>query len=114
MKNCRLVALSVALLVSVIAGAQEKPKLQHGAGSRRVVTIAGQASDDATIVLRNSDGKVWKVSNPEILRGHEGLPVVIQGLIALEKNNEVHVLSVRAGRNEVEYMTKWDDSAFRR
>ena len=115
MKNLSAVS-AVVVFASLFAVGQQasKPKVQPAATSHRVISIAGRASDDGTIVLRNSDGKVWSISNPEILKGHEGLPVVIQGQLDPDKNNEVHVLSVRAGRGEIEYMTKWDDSAFRR
>lgn len=114
MKNLRSAIFVVVCLASVMAFAQQASKPKGQTVSGRVVSIAGRASDDGTIVLRNSDGKVWAVSNPAMLKGHEGLPVVIQGQIAPGTNNEVHVLSVRAGKSEVEYMTKWDDSAFRR
>jgi len=98
------------IFASVMAVSQQKPK----ARGARIITIAGRASDDGGIVLRNSDGKVWSIDNPEILKGHEGLPVVITAQAAPGKRNEVHVLSVEAGKSEVQYVTKWDDSAFRR
>lgn len=113
MKRAVLVVLLLAS--AMVAGQQTSNSKVPAAGTpRRVVSIAGRASDDGSIVLRNSDGKAWSVSNPEVLKGHEGLPVVIQGQVDPDKKNEVHVLSVRAGRGEIEYMTKWDDSAFRR
>lgn len=116
MKNSRFAVFVVVLLASVVAAAQQasKPKAQTGPTSRRVVSIAGRASDDGTIVLRNSDGKVWEIDNPAALKGHEGLPVVIQGQLDPDTSNVVHVLSVKAGKSAIEYMTKWDDSAFRR
>jgi hypothetical protein len=113
MKTLKRIFFALLVLAAAMTSAQQAPKAQTSISSR-VLSVAGRASDDGTIVLRNSDGKVWKVSNPEALKGHEGLPVVVQGQVAADKSNELHVLSVRAGKSEVEYMTKWDDSAFRR
>jgi hypothetical protein len=115
MKNVRFTTC-LLVIVSVHAFAQQAPKqaTRTSAAAKKVVIVVGRASDDGTIVLRNSDGKVWSINNPEMLKGHEGLPVVIQGQLEPNRNNEVHVLSVRAGKSEIEYMTRWDDSAFRR
>lgn len=97
------------ILASAMAASQQSPKPKV-----RIITIAGRASNDGAIVLRNSDGKVWSIENPEIFKNHEGLPVVITAQAVPGKKNEIHVLSVEAGKSEVEYVTKWDDSAFRR
>lgn len=116
MKNLCLSVLAAGLLASLTAFGQQAQhqKIEPRASSNRVISIVGRASDDGSIVLRSSDGKVWVITNPEILKGHEGLPVVVQGQAVSGKHNEVHVLSVSAGKSEVEYVTKWDDSAFRR
>lgn len=115
MKTLKGIFLALLLLATAMASAQQAPKPKAKTSmSRKVLSVVGRASDDGTIVLRNSDGKVWQISNPEALKGHEGLPVVVQGQVVADKSNELHVLSVQAGKSEVEYMTKWDDSAFRR
>ncbi|HTZ98279.1 MAG TPA: hypothetical protein VMB18_17880 [Terriglobales bacterium] len=104
------------LLASIHVFAQQAPKQTSltSATGRKVITIAGRSSDDGRIFLRNSDGKVWSINNPEMLKGHEGLPVVIQGQLEPNQSKELHVLSVKAGKSEVGYVTNWSDSAFRR
>jgi len=116
MKKLCFAVLTVGLFASLTAFGQQAghQKVAPAASSRRVISIVGRASDDGSIVLRNSDGKVWVISNPDTLKGHKGLPVVIQGQSVPGKKNEIQVLSVSAGKSEVEYLTKWDDSAFRR
>ena len=109
-------AAFLLLLASSQILAQQTPKQTPKAPStaKRIVTIAGRASDNGSIILRNSDGKVWSIRNPEMLKGHEGLPVVIQGQLEPNKNNELNILTVKTGRSETQYRTTWDDSAFRR
>lgn len=113
MKNLGLAAFVGMLLATMAFGQQAQSRKTQVTAAKRTISISGRASDDGTIVLRNSDGKVWKITNPDILQDYEGLLVVVRAQINPDRTNEVRVLSVKAGR-EVEYLTRWDDSAFRR
>ena len=73
MKNWGVV---VVLLLSVVAFAQDASQAVRGtktrAGSRKVISLSGTMSQDGGMLLRDSNGKVWTLSNPEMLESYAG------------------------------------------
>jgi hypothetical protein len=62
--------------------------------SKGAVSIVGKVGDDGKTVIRDKDNKTWKVSNPDVLKGHEGHHVRVRAHVDADKD-EIHVTSVR-------------------
>ena len=78
MKKLLLVSFALALVMSLLALAQEYP--QSGAKqetpkadkmSGKAVAVSGTVGADGTTFI-DKDNKTWTVTNPDALKGHEG------------------------------------------
>ncbi len=117
MKKLMLVSFALALMVSLLALAQETPK--SGAMkpetpkaekmSAKAVTVSGTVSADGKTFV-DKDNKSWTVTNPEALKGHEGHEVTLTAHTDAAKN-EVHVVSVKMGKAKVKD-TKKDETKY--
>lgn len=107
-----------SMLVAVLAGlalAQET-RSQDTAGapvkSAKPVKLSGRVSSDGRSFQRDRDHRVWTVTNPDVMKDHEGHQVKLQAY-STPDNGEIFVLSITE-KSEMRYLTKYDDSAFRR
>jgi hypothetical protein len=50
------------------------------------VSVSGKVSADGKMFTSDKDNKMWTVSNPEALKGHEGHHVTIKAKIDVAKN----------------------------
>ena len=115
MKKLLLVSFALALVLSLLALAQETPK--SGAMkqetpkaekmSAKAVTVSGTVSADGKTFV-DKDNKGWTVTNPEALKGHEGHEVTLTAHVDAAKN-EVHVVSVKMGKTQMKDATKKDE-----
>ena len=62
--------------------------------SKGAVSIVGKVGDDGKTFIGDKDNKTWKVSNPDVLKGHEGHHVRVRAHVDADKD-EIHVTSVR-------------------
>jgi hypothetical protein len=111
MKKLVLMAFVCALVTSLIALAQETGKSDQmkddttkAEKATQAVSLSGKISDDGKTFV-DKDGKSWTVSNPETLKGHEGHEVTLKAHADPAKN-EVHVVSVKMGKDEMKDETK--------
>ena len=102
MKKLMLTSFAIALLMSIMALAQDTMKqddsMKHDTMksekmSKRAVSISGKVGDDGKTFVGDKDSKTWKVSNPEALKGHEGYHVKVRAHVDADKD-EIHVTSV--------------------
>src|SRR6266849_1328707 len=115
MKKLMLVSFALALVMSLLALAQEYP--QSGAMkqetpkaekmSAKAVTVSGTVGADGTTFV-DKDNKSWTVTNPEVLKGHEGHEVHLKAHVDAAKN-EIQVVSVKMGKTEMKEATKEDE-----
>ena len=101
MKKLLVLAFACALVTSLTAFAQgtypsEQTKPEKATNA---VSVSGKISDDGKTFV-DKDGKSWTVSNPEALKGHEGHEVTLK-VHADPAKNEVHVVSVKMGKDEM-------------
>lgn len=107
MKKLIFVTFGIALLMSLMAIAQETTKQDSvkqdsmtssptstSTLSTNPMSISGKVSDDGKTFVSDNDSKSWTVSNPEALKGHEGHQVTVSANVNADKN-EVQVLSVK-------------------
>jgi len=115
MKKLMLISFALALVMSLLALAQEatKPgemKQETPKGEKaspKAVSLAGKVSADGKTFV-DKDNKSWTLSNPEVLKGHEGHEVTLTGHVDAAKN-EVHVVSVKMGKAQMKDTTKKDE-----
>ena len=122
MKRCTFLLLAVILLLllpnSATAQDTAKPPATKHQDSKalkipaKAITIPGQVSLDGKTLLSNEDD-IWTVSNPEVLTGREGKPVVVRCQVFPDKN-EIRIFYVKTEMKEVKYTARKGDSAFRR
>jgi hypothetical protein len=116
MKKLVLVSVTVGLLLSVFALAQYGTKQDDPTQasttadkmSTKAVSLSGKISDDGKAFVSDTDNKNWTVSNPEAVKGHEGHEVTLRAHVDTAKN-EIHVLSVKMGKDEMKGTTKKDE-----
>ena len=106
MRKVILIAFACALATSLAPAQgtypsdQEKPDTAKAEkASTKAVSLPGKLSDDAK-TFTDKDGKSWTVQNPEALKGHEGHEVTLKAHLYADKN-EVHVVSVKMGKDEM-------------
>jgi hypothetical protein len=121
MNKLMFVPLAFALLIPGNARAQDtaKPeaasqnqKSQHS--STKPITLSGKVGvDGKTFTTRKND--LWMVTNPEVLKNHEGHQVKIKCQLSPSPDtNQIQVLSVKLIQGEVKYVANSGDAAFRR
>jgi uncharacterized protein (UPF0333 family) len=115
MKNLALIAFVIVLLASLSAYAQYGNQGSTGQQtsatqqpSTKAVTLSGKVGDDGKSFVSDKDNKSWTVSNPEVLKGHEGQEVKIKAHEDAAKN-EVHVVSVKKAKGEKQETMKKDE-----
>ena len=108
MKKFILSAFAVALLMSVGALAQDTMKQDNSMKhddmkqdttksekmSAKTMGVSGKVGDDGKTFVADKDGKTWKVSNPDVLKGHEGHHVRVKAHVDADKD-EINVSSVK-------------------
>jgi membrane protein implicated in regulation of membrane protease activity len=115
MKKLLLVCFAVALVMSLLALAQETTKsgamkqetTKAEKMSAKAVTVSGTVGADGTTFV-DKDNKSWTVTNPEALKGHEGHEVTLTAHMNAAKN-AVHVVSVKMGKAQMKDATKKDE-----
>jgi len=115
MKKLLLVSFALALVVSLLALAQETTKsgamkqetTKAEKMSAKAVAVSGTVSADGKTFV-DKDNKSWTVTNPEALKGHEGHEVTLTAHVDAAKN-EVHVVSVKMGKAQMKDSTKKDE-----
>jgi len=56
------------------------------------LSVSGKIGDDGKTFV-DKDGKTWTVSNPDVVKGHEGHEVTLKAHFDADKN-EVHVVGL--------------------
>lgn len=115
MKRLLSISFALALAISLVALAQDTtkaaPAKQETAKAEKAptkaVTVAGKVSADAKTFV-DKDNKSWKITNPEALKGHEGHEVTLTAHVDAAKN-EIHVVSVKMGKEEMKETTKKEE-----
>ena len=101
MKKLMLISFALALVMSLLALAQEATKpgemnqepMKAEKASAKAVSLSGKVGTDGKTFV-DKDNKSWTVSNPEALKGHEGHDVTLKVHEDAAKN-EIHVVSER-------------------
>jgi hypothetical protein len=115
MKKLMLISFALALVMSLLALAQEATKpdemkqdtMKAEKASAKAVSLSGKVSADGKTFV-DKDNKSWTVSNPEALKGHEGHEVTLKAHEDAAKN-EIHVVSVKMAKGEMKESTKKDE-----
>src|SRR6266851_744588 len=115
MKKLLLVSFALALVVSLLALAQETTKsgalkqetTKAEKMSAKAVAVSGTVSAAGKTFV-DKENKSWTVTNPEALKGHEGHEVTLTAHVDAAKN-EVHVVSVKMGKSQMKDATKKDE-----
>ena len=114
MKKLILISFAFALVMSLLALAQEATKpgemkqepTKAEKASTKAVSLIGKVSADGKTFV-DKDNATWTVTNPEALKGHEGHEVTLKVHEDVAKN-EIHVVSVKMGK-EMKESTKKDE-----
>lgn len=115
MKKLMFISFALALAISLVALAQNANKAaqtkQETAKTEKApvkaVAVTGKVSADAKTFV-DKDNKSWTVTNPEALKGHEGHEVTLKAHVDAAKN-EIHVVSVKMGKDEMKETTKKEE-----
>ena len=107
MKKLMLISFALALVMSLLALAQEATKpgemtqetTKAEKASAKAVSLSGKVSANGKRFV-DKDNKSWTVTNPEALKGHEGHEVTLKAHEDAAKN-EIHVVSVNMGKGEM-------------
>ena len=59
--------------------------------SKKAVGLVGKVGEDGKTFVTDNDSKTWKVSNPEIFKGHEGHHVRVRAHFDAD-TDEIHVM----------------------
>jgi hypothetical protein len=118
MKKPTLLAV-IALLTLLPLGVQAQeagaaPDRDPGApkSSTKPTNLAGEIGGDGKTLTADRDRRIWKVTNPEILRGIDTRHVRVRARVDAI-HGQIHILSVSAISDE-RAGVKLDDAAFRR
>lgn len=76
--------------------------------TKKAVSVSGKVSDDGKMFTSDKNNKMWTVSNPEALKGHEGHHVTVKAHLDTAKN-EIHVTSIKMGKDETKDTMKKDE-----
>ena len=95
MKKLMAILFALTLLTSLGLVAQDTmPQNSKSDTSTKVASITGKISDDGKTFVSDKDGKSWTISNPDLVRGHEGHHVTLKAHVSADKN-EVDVVSLK-------------------
>jgi hypothetical protein len=119
MKTSILVVLVIASLIPGAlaqdqAGTNSNEQGTHAgtAMSSKPLVVSGKVSPDGKSLLTDIDSE-WAVSNPAVLKGHEGRRVTVKCYVDTEKSR-IQILRVKKEEGDLKYAIRHDDSAFRR
>jgi hypothetical protein len=112
MKKLILISFAFALVTSLLALAQETTKpsemkpatTQAEKAMAKAVSLSGKISADGKTFV-DKDKKSWTVTNPEVLKGHEGHEVTLQAHVDAAKN-QIHVVSFKMAKEEMKETKK--------
>jgi hypothetical protein len=118
MKKLILLPFALALVISILAFAQETAKpgemkqdtAKAEKASAKAVSLSGKISADGKTFV-DKDNKNWSVANPEALKGHEGHEVTLKAHVDTAKN-EIHVVSVKMGKEGMKETKAKDESKY--
>ena len=118
MKKLILISLGLTLVASLLAFAQETAKpgemkqdtMKTEKTSAKAVSLSGKISADGKMFV-DKDSKSWTVTNPEALKGHEGHEVTLKAHVDAAKN-EIHVVSVKMGKDEMKETKNKDEMKY--
>jgi hypothetical protein len=74
----------------------------------KAVSVSGKVSADGKMFTSDKDNKMWTVSNPEALKGHEGHHVTIKARIDAARN-QIDIASVKMAKDEMKDTMKKDE-----
>jgi len=100
MKKVFAVALALAVVTSIAVAQSDMSKDQGmkagNSASAPLKTIKGTVKADGNKVMfvSDKDNKSWDVTNPDVLKGHEGHHVQVSAHVYADKN-QIHVMSVK-------------------
>ena len=107
MKSSIEATVVVLLLASgMVLGQQKAGPPGVSTASVKPLTVAGQVSNDRKTLVTDIDSE-WSVSNPEMLKGHEGRRVTVKCYVDTEKSR-IQVLSVKKDPTEATYSARFD------
>ena len=94
---------AVTLLTLGVASAQDT--LNHDnmkadaskVDASKTVDVKGKISDDGKSFVSEKDSKNWNISNPDVVKGHEGHRVILTALVDVDKS-EVQVMSLKMAK----------------
>jgi hypothetical protein len=71
-----------------------KPDNMQANSGTKAVKVMGKISDDGNMFVSDKDGRSWKITNPDAVKGHEGHHVILTAHVYADKG-EVHVRSLK-------------------
>lgn len=102
MKTSIVATIVVLLLASgTVLGQQNATSPDIATMSAQPLTVAGRVSNDRKTLVTDIDSE-WLVSNPDMLKGHEGRQVTVKCYVDTAKN-KLQVLSVKKDARETVY-----------
>lgn len=118
MKRLTLISFALGLVTCHLALAQETAKpaemkqdtVKAEKTSTKAASLSGKISADGKMFV-DKDNKSWTVTNPDALKGHEGHEVTLKAHIDSAKN-EIHVVSVKMGKDEMKETNKKDEMKY--
>jgi len=101
--------LACVLATSMAAFAQDQMKQDNmNDNMAKAVSVSGKVSADGKMFTSDKDNKMWTVSNPEALKGHEGHHVTIKARIDAARN-QIDIASVKMAKDEMKDTMKKDE-----
>jgi hypothetical protein len=105
MKSTTLFLLAFALTMGAIAVAQYGTtpggdQTKSDTMKSKTVSISGKISADGQTFVSDKDGKTWTISNPELVKGHEGHHVIVTAQ-ADKAKSELQVVSLKMAKGEM-------------
>jgi hypothetical protein len=96
MKKLMTIVFALSLLTSFSLLAQDTTKqdTMKSPTSTKAASIMGKISDDGKTFVSDKDGKSWTISNPDLVKGHEGHHVTLKAHVSAD-TNEVQVVSLK-------------------
>jgi hypothetical protein len=99
MRTFLFAVLSLCFCLSVVDAlsqdaANQAPRKTQAAAGTRVTTIMGTVQEGGDKLRFVTDQRVWKVDNPEILKGHEGHYLHATAYVYPD-NDSIHITEVK-------------------
>lgn len=111
-----MIAVLTCIPVIVRAGQNGSTAQDRGSESSKMsgkpTSLSGKVGTDGKTLTADKDGRIWTVSNPEVLSGINGRHVEVKAHMDAAESR-IQILSVSAVPEE-RTGTKFGDAAFRR